>query len=151
MDRFGDLIAFLVLVARGFVWLRLVWCVPSRIWCCLVFGVLVGFFFCVLGLVVWVCYVLFCCFGGFGLWFAFGFRCFLVVGFWGGLCRFGVFFRVCCWAFSIRWLAGVSSCCGGFWWFWCWLVFGCFDVGVFRVAWVCDFDVCGLCISGFSG
>lgn len=59
--------------------------VPSRIWCCLVFGVLVGFFFCVLGLVVWVCYVLFCCFGGFGLWFAFGFRCFLVVDFWGGL------------------------------------------------------------------
>lgn len=51
MDRFGDLIAFLVLVARGFVWLRLVWCASSRIWCCLVFGVLVGFFFCVLGLV----------------------------------------------------------------------------------------------------
>lgn len=69
----------------------------------------------------------------------------------GWIGRFGVFFRVCCWAFSIRWLAGVSSCCGGFWWFWCWLVFGCFDVGVFRVVWVCDFDVCGLCISGFSG
>lgn len=29
--------------------------------------------------------------------------------------------------------------------------FWVFCCRVFRVSWVCDFDVCGLCISGFSG